>query len=66
MSGSKLDNVREVNPVKILMTTDTVSDGEKENATKQKKSLKWTAVPAGALNFLFKRSLLRARKCYKK
>lgn len=52
------------------MTTDLANNvhGEKENATKQekKKSLKWTAFPEGALNFIFKRSLLCARKHYKK
>lgn len=32
----------------------------------REKSLKWTAFPEGALDFIFKRSLLCARKTIKK
>lgn len=57
-----------MNPIKISMTFDLVYNinWEKEKLTKQKRSLKRTAIPEGALNFIFKRALLCARKHYKK
>lgn len=40
---------------------------KKRNVAKhEKKSIKWTEFPEGALNLIFKRSLLCAKKHYKK
>lgn len=44
------------------------SVGKKEMlpSMRGKKSIKWTEFPEGALNLIFKRSLLCAKKHYKK
>ena len=39
---------------------------KKKKKKKKKESIEWTEFPEGALNFIFKRSLLCAKKHYKK